>query len=125
MSGFDGSSARQLQLFDIKNLKEVKSTVKESVSPAILHIHFDQDTNVIFLYGKGETSILAYEYIPDEVPYLHQISGLNVTYPQQGVVFLPKNLCDVRKVEIAKAVRLCKSHAVSYTHLTLPTILLV
>ena len=35
--------------------------------------------------------------------------GSTVLIYLQGVSFLPKDLCDVRQVEIARAVRLCKT----------------
>ena len=48
---------------------------------------------IILIYNEGEV-LLEYYY---ECVHL------------QAVCFLPKDMCDVRKVEIARAVRLCKA----------------
>jgi coronin-7 len=111
ISGFTKTSARQLLLHDINKLDVVKSSVELNISPATLIPHYDQDTKVIFLAGKGDNNIPAFEYAADEAPYLFQVAGLQSTYPHQAVAFLHKTACDVRKVEIARAIRLCKSSA--------------
>lgn len=45
----------------------------------------------------------------DKEPYLFDVAPFVCGSPHQAVCFLPKDLCDVRQVEIARAVRLCKT----------------
>ena len=58
------STERQLLLFDINDLSKPKGEAILEVSPSTLIPHFDKDTNVLFLAGKGDRSVYAYEFIP-------------------------------------------------------------
>jgi coronin-7 len=109
VSGFNKTSARTISLYVTSDLSRPLSTVSTTVSPATLVPHYDPDTHLLFLSGKGDNSITAYEYVEDKEPYLFDVAPFACGSPHQGVCFLPKDLCDVRKVEIARAVRLCKT----------------
>ena len=63
------------------------------------------------LSTSTECTLIPLSVSPEEVPYLFPVAGLQTNYAQQAVAFLPKNVCDVRKVEIARGIRLCKSSA--------------
>ena len=58
---------------------------------------------------QGDRTVLIYEYVPTEEPYLFAVAPFTSASAHQGVSYLPKVLCDIRKVEIARGVRLCKS----------------
>ncbi|CAI8048905.1 Coronin-7 [Geodia barretti] len=58
---------------------------------------------------QGDNSIIAYEHVEDKEPYLFDVAPFACGSPHQAVSYLPKDLCDVRRVEIARAVRLCKT----------------
>jgi coronin-7 len=109
VSGFNRTSCRTLSLYVTSDLTHPLSTVSTNVSPATLVPHYDPDTHLIFLSGKGDNTIIAYEYVEDKEPYLFDVAPFACGSPHQAVCFLPKDLCDVRKVEIARAVRLCKT----------------
>ena len=60
------STERQLLLFDINDLSKPKGVAMLEVSPSTLVPHFDKDTNVLFLAGKGDRSVYAFEFIPGQ-----------------------------------------------------------
>ncbi|XP_053986370.1 coronin-7 isoform X2 [Hylaeus volcanicus] len=103
--GFDKVSERQIYVFKADNLNNPLTTVGLDVSPAILMPYYDEDSSTLFLTGRGDITIYAYE-VTEEAPYCcplshHRCSGLH-----QGLSFLPKNKCDVASVEFASALRL-------------------
>lgn len=49
------------------------------------------------------------EYCPTEDPYLFLTAPFTCSSPHQAIAFLPKILCDVKKVEVGRGVRLCSS----------------
>ena len=54
---------------------------------------------------QGDSTVYAFE-VSRQDPYISHLSHCKPAGLHQGVSFLPKNLCDVRKVEFAKAWRL-------------------
>lgn len=83
----------------------IKSEVTANISPATLVPYFDPDTRLVFLSGKvgptllssspfpvsvknytsvqGDTSVLAYEYVPTESPYLFEVTPFACGSPHQ------------------------------------------
>jgi len=105
VSGFTRQSERQIEIYDTKDLKCLH-TETLSVSPAILIPYYDEDSSTLFLSGKGEVTVNAYEIAEDE-PHMFPLSPYKAPNPSQGFGFLPhKNAMDVRQVEFARAYRL-------------------
>ncbi|KAJ9590762.1 hypothetical protein L9F63_016278, partial [Diploptera punctata] len=103
--GFDKVSERQIQVFKADNLNSVLNTVGLDVSPAILIPFYDEDSSTLFLTGKGDTTIYAFE-VTEEAPYICPLSHHRCNTLHQGLSFLPKSICDVGNVEFARALRL-------------------
>lgn len=71
--GFDAARLRQIMIRDVRNLSQTQKTLELDCSTGILMPLFDADTNMLFLAGKGDTTIL-YMELTDREPYL--IEGL-------------------------------------------------
>uniref|UniRef100_A0A671RME9 Coronin-7 n=1 Tax=Sinocyclocheilus anshuiensis TaxID=1608454 RepID=A0A671RME9_9TELE len=109
VSGFDSRSERQLYLFSAESLASGSvASVPADVSPSTLIPFYDPDTSVLILTGKGDTRVYTYEIVP-EAPYFMECSSFHSSEPHKGLCFLPKTECDVRDVEVARAVRLGKT----------------
>ncbi|KAJ7357667.1 Coronin-7 [Desmophyllum pertusum] len=108
VSGFGRMSTRTISVYDSRNLSEVLSTVETNVAPATLIPFYDEDSSVVFLSAKGETTIFAYE-ISEEPPHIFELSNYRIKEPYQAVAFLPKTVCDIKEVEFARAVKLNKT----------------
>lgn len=105
VSGFSKVSERQIYLYDCKDISNAIEDISLDVSPATLIPYYDADSSTLFLSGKGDAIIFAYEVSSDS-PHFHPLSHYKCPTPHQAVSFLPKYLCDVRKVEFARAIRL-------------------
>ncbi|GFG39279.1 hypothetical protein Cfor_02204, partial [Coptotermes formosanus] len=103
--GFDKVSERQIQVFKADSLSVPLNTVGLDVSPAILIPFYDEDSSTLFLTGKGDSTIYAFE-VTEEAPYLCPLSHHRCNTLHQGLSFLPKSVCDVSNVEFARALRL-------------------
>ncbi|XP_024890545.1 coronin-7 isoform X3 [Temnothorax curvispinosus] len=103
--GFDKVSERQIYVFKADNLNTPLNTVGLDVSPAILMPYYDEDSSTLFLTGRGDSTIYAFE-VTEEAPYCCPLSHHRCSSLHQGLSFLPKNKCDVASVEFASALRL-------------------
>lgn len=92
--------------------------VSLDVSPAILIPYYDADSSTLFVTGKGDSTIYAYE-VTEDAPYLCPLSHHRCSSLHQGLSFLPKNQCDVTIVEFAKCLRLT-SNSVEPLSFTVP-----
>lgn len=72
-TGFDAARVRQVIIRDIRNFNNPEKTLELDCSTGILMPLFDPDTNMLFLAGKGDTTI-NYLEVTDKDPYL--IEGL-------------------------------------------------
>ncbi|XP_025027392.1 coronin-7, partial [Python bivittatus] len=105
-SGFDSRSERQLSLHQAEALAAGPlATISLDVSPATLIPFYDVDTSVAFFTGKGDTRVFVYEIVP-EAPFFLECNSFLSSDPHKGFHFLPKTECNVRDVEIARALRL-------------------
>lgn len=86
------------------------------VAPAILIPFYDEDSSTLFVTGKGDSTIYAYE-VTEDAPYLCPLSHHRCPSLHQGLSFLPKNQCDVTIVEFAKCLRLTNNtiETISFT----------
>ncbi|XP_018056176.1 PREDICTED: coronin-7 isoform X1 [Atta colombica] len=103
--GFDKVSERQIYIFKVDNVNTPLNTVGLDVSPAILMPYYDEDSSTLFLTGRGDSTIYAFE-VTEEAPYCCPLSHHRCSSLHQGLSFLPKNKCDVASVEFASALRL-------------------
>jgi coronin-1B/1C/6 len=71
-------------------------------SSGLLMPHYDADTQLLFLSGRGDGNIRYYEIV-DEAPYAHFVAEYKSTEPQRAVTFLPKRAVSVSENEIARA----------------------
>lgn len=72
-TGFDSARLRQIIIRDLRNFNTPEKTLELDCSTGVLMPLYDPDTNMLFLAGKGDTTI-AYMEVTDKDPYL--IEGL-------------------------------------------------
>ncbi|MCO5598739.1 hypothetical protein L7F22_052837 [Adiantum nelumboides] len=131
--GHTVGSLRQMKLFRLGGFEGVEEIAKHNLdaSPSVLFPFYDSDTNILYLWSKGERIISAYEVQPDaeaaaantgtgtstartmaqqqSKEIFTQLPSFQHANPQLGITFLPKDVLDVRNVEVASALRLSKS----------------
>ncbi|XP_066511873.1 coronin-1C-A isoform X1 [Hoplias malabaricus] len=104
-TGFSRMSERQLALWNPQNMEEPISVHELDTSNGVLLPFYDPDTSVVYLCGKGDSSIRYFE-ITDEAPYVHYLNTFTTKEPQRGMGYMPKRGLDVNKCEIARFYKL-------------------
>uniref|UniRef100_UPI0037E932C0 uncharacterized protein coro1cb isoform X1 n=2 Tax=Semicossyphus pulcher TaxID=241346 RepID=UPI0037E932C0 len=104
-TGFSRMSERQLALWKTDNLDEPICVQEMDSSNGVLLPFYDPDTSVVYLCGKGDSSIRYFE-ITDEAPFVHYLNTFSTKEPQRGMGYMPKRGLDVNKCEIARFYKL-------------------
>lgn len=87
-TGFDSNRIRQVFVRDIRNFGTPEKVLDLDCSTGILMPLFDPDTNMLFLCGKGDTTIQFLE-LTDKEPFLTE--GIRHSGEQtKGACLLPK-----------------------------------
>lgn len=101
--GYSRSSMREMKIYDPKKLDEPVSTTTMGQGAGMVFAHYDRDTGLVFLAGKGNSSISYYEIKDDQA---YKLSEFRDVKPQKEVCFFPKRACDASKCEIARCLRI-------------------
>ncbi|KAI5941027.1 Coronin-6 [Manis javanica] len=104
-TGFSRMSERQLALWDPNNFEEPVALQEMDTSNGVLLPFYDPDSSIVYLCGKGDSSIRYFE-ITDEPPFVHYLNTFSSKEPQRGIGFMPKRGLDVSKCEIARFYKL-------------------
>jgi len=110
-TGFSSQAERQLAVWDVRKF----GSKDEDAAPLNLFVidqgtgalypHFDVDTQLLYLAGKGDANIRYFE-VTDKDPYVHYLDAFNSTTPLKGFCFFPKRCVDTKKHEIMKGLKL-------------------
>jgi coronin-1B/1C/6 len=104
-TGFTRQSKRQFRIWDPRKLDKQIVTIDIDQAAGVIMPTFDEDTNVLYLAGKGDGNIRFYEIVK-EAPHAFLLSEYRSSTSQKGMCFLPKRHCDVLKCETARAMKL-------------------
>lgn len=109
--GFSKGSQRRINLYriptDASTAIETIHSLLIDVSPSVLFPVYDPDTSIMYVWGKGERQIQAYEVHPEHASEpIAKLPSYTAGTPQLGLAFFGKGLVDVKKIEVAKALRL-------------------
>ncbi|XP_020818950.1 coronin-6 isoform X4 [Phascolarctos cinereus] len=87
------------------NFEEPMALQEMDTSNGVLLPFYDPDSSIVYLCGKGDSSIRYFE-ITDEPPFVHYLNTFSSKEPQRGMGFMPKRGLDVSKCEIARFYKL-------------------
>jgi WD40 repeat protein len=104
--GFSRGSQRKINLYNIGAEVKTISSVLVDISPSVLFARYDPDTCILYVWGKGERVIQAYEIHPDANEPIAKLPSYTAGDAQVGVCWLPKRTVDVKRVEVARVLRL-------------------
>lgn len=88
-------------------------------SNGLLFPFYDEDTNMIYLCGKGDSAIRYFEYTPDP-PYIHYLNTYQSSDPQRGMGWMTKRGLNVSQCEISKFYKLHNSGLCEVITMTVP-----
>uniref|UniRef100_A0A0K0DWB2 Coronin n=1 Tax=Strongyloides stercoralis TaxID=6248 RepID=A0A0K0DWB2_STRER len=104
-TGFTKRSERLFALRHPDNLSEPIIQEELDTSNAVLFPLYDEDTNLLWLAGKGDCAIRYYE-INDERPYVHYINTYTTSEPQRAIGFQSKRAMNYNENETARIYKL-------------------
>ena len=84
-------------------MDEKVQEVELDTASGVMMMFFDEDTNMLYLGGKGDGNIRFYELGEKELTQLGEMPSSN---PQRGLAMLPKVACDTTVCEVARFMRL-------------------
>jgi coronin-1B/1C/6 len=105
VTGFTKTSMRQIKLYDVRNLSTEAHVEDVDQSAGVMIPFYDHDTSVLFVGGKGDSTIKYFEVTGDSTP-LHFLSAFSDVKSHKGFSFIPKAECDTTKCEIAHCLRI-------------------
>uniref|UniRef100_A0AAF5DEL8 Coronin n=1 Tax=Strongyloides stercoralis TaxID=6248 RepID=A0AAF5DEL8_STRER len=101
---FSRTSNRQCTLLDSFTLKDLhQQQIDTNTQPLIPH--YDYDSSILFLTGKGDHGIQMFELSPSS-PYMLPLAPFTSLTGHQTIALHQKNVCDVRAVEFQRGWRL-------------------
>ena len=117
-TGFSRSGERQYALYDGDTLEPFIMEDLDN-SNGLLFPFYDEDTNMIYLCGKGDSAIRYFEYTP-ESPYIHYLNTHQSSDPQRGMGWMTKRGLNVNNCEISKFYKLHNSGLCEVITMTVP-----
>ncbi|CAF0836321.1 unnamed protein product [Didymodactylos carnosus] len=118
-TGFSKMSERQYALWDEATLGNALVMEELDSSNGVLFPFYDEDTGLIFLCGKGDSTIRYFEYTP-EPPYIHFINMYSSSDPQRGIGVMPKRGMNTTICEIARFYKLLNTGLCEVISFTVP-----
>jgi len=110
-TGFNKQAKRMVRIWDLKNTAEPRYEWVVDQQSSVLMPHYDPDTHLLFLAGKGDGSVFFNELVNDKKT-LYSLGVYRDTEPQKGGCFLPKRALDTQKCEVARFMKLTRSAVV-------------
>jgi len=106
-AGFSKMSDRQLFLWDPRELSKPVHKANVDTSSGQFMIWYDEDTNMLWVAGKGDGNIRYYEFEPEnDKKELFGLSQFKSSDPQKGLCMVPKRALDVPGCEIARFLKI-------------------
>ncbi|BHF63646.1 Coronin-1C [Sparganum proliferum] len=104
-TGFSRMSERQLALWDANDLSKCLWKQELDTSNGVLFPFYDPDCQLIYICGKGDSTVRYFEYVPEE-GQVYFLSRYDSSDPQRGFAFMPKLGLNTHINEIARLYKL-------------------
>ncbi|XP_043465467.1 coronin-2B-like isoform X1 [Leptopilina heterotoma] len=104
-TGFSRHSDRQYAVWSQHDLSSPLTCETIDSSSGIVFPFYDNDTNMVYLAGKGDGNIRYYEVV-NEAPWLHFLSQFISGNPQRGLGIMPKRGVSTANCEVFRFFKL-------------------
>lgn len=118
-TGFSRMSERQYGVWDPADLSKPLKFEMLDTSSGVLFPKYDEDTNCVYIGGKGDGNIRYFE-MDEASPYCHSLSEYKSGTPQRGIGWLPKTGCAINECQVMKAYKLTSKGEVLVIGFTVP-----
>mmetsp|Transcript_4244 Transcript_4244/g.6539 ORF Transcript_4244/g.6539 Transcript_4244/m.6539 type:complete len:441 (-) Transcript_4244:190-1512(-) len=103
--GFTRQSQRQFKIWDPRNTTKELKRVDVDQAAGVIMPFFDEDTQLLYLAGKGDGNVRYYEVV-DESPYCFPIAEHRSSVSAKGMAWVPKRGLNVMACETARLLKL-------------------
>ena len=119
-TGASKQSGREMKVWDLKKLDKPLATEAIDTASGALMPLYDQDTQVLYLCGKGDGIVRLYEF-EDKDPYVFKLNdGFRSTTPGKGYCLVPKRGLDIMGCETARVMKITNSDGIHPLHFIVP-----
>mmetsp|Transcript_23307 Transcript_23307/g.65455 ORF Transcript_23307/g.65455 Transcript_23307/m.65455 type:complete len:392 (+) Transcript_23307:76-1251(+) len=117
-TGFSKFRERQFFVWDKRNMEKPLASKSYGSSPSVLTPHYDPDTKLVYLAGRGESSVQVIDVSLAKSPYYTELVTGKVTAkdPHTSVALLPKRALDVMDCEVGRLYRATARDYVEVVH---------
>jgi coronin-1B/1C/6 len=96
---------RQFKIWDQRDLSKPIAEENIDSGSGQLMPFFDEDTQMMYLAGRGDGNIRFFEFV-DEEPYYHFVDAFKSNTPQKGMGMIPKLGCNTSIHEVTRLLKL-------------------
>jgi len=102
--GFSKNAEREYLVYDVRKIDQHICRAGIDNSAGVLMPFYDEDSEILFLAGKGDGNLKYYEVDPEapEAEMVNYIAAYASNEPTAGCGFMPKRGCDVSTNEIVR-----------------------
>ncbi|RHY11361.1 hypothetical protein DYB36_007237 [Aphanomyces astaci] len=119
-AGFNTLQERELMLWDVRKLDKAMARERVDTGTGLLMPIFDQDTNLLFVGGRGDKTIRTYELNVEKVRAFTALQPATAGRPTWGMATLPKRACALGKCEVARVLVLEQGGTIEPISYTVP-----
>jgi len=112
--GFGKNAMREFKVFDSKKMDTPLTVQNLDNSAGIIMPFYDEDSDILFLAGKGDGAIRYYEIVPSETSekVVEPVAAFKSNDPTAAACALPRRYCDVNSNEIIRIYKVTKNKVV-------------
>jgi len=114
--GFSANSReRELMIWDASKMDAPLYKKEIDNASGVMMLFFDEDTNLLFVGGKGDGTVRYYELWDEAVP-ITELDAYSSSQGAKGLGFLPKTALKVKECEVARMIKLepTQAQAISF-----------
>lgn len=110
-TGFSQMRDREVFVWDPRNMAKPIKQLMFDASPGVLVPLYDADTDLVWMSGRGDSSIRTFEVV-DDATVLYELNPVVDKTPHRGIALTPKLCCDVMTAEVGRVLKVTNNSIV-------------
>jgi WD40 repeat protein len=108
--GFGTGASREYKVYDPRKFEQAICTQNLDSAAGVIMPFYDEDSDVLFMAGKGDGAIRYYEILPNEEPkaICQHLGQFSSNSPTAAACAIPRRSCDVSQTEIIRIYKIAK-----------------
>lgn len=105
--GFSKTGERQISIWDFRAFSTPLHSALVDTNPGVITPYYDMATEMVFLLGRGDSTIRYYE-VNDEEPFIHYLDQYRGAASQSDITPFAKRIVDIDSCEVVRFAKLTK-----------------